>query len=261
MAEQRYRIGVKLYMDGRYGDAAREFEVALDLYPKSARLAFNLGRAMERAGELHGAVAAYRRYIALEPDAAQRAEVERIIAALSRRLDASRGRLTVRSVPAGARIFLDGRLESAGKTPLALDVDAGVHRVRFDLAAHTPESREVEVTAGRTAELVVSLDEAGGRWRRPVGWAAAGVGAASVATGVVLYALAADAVDEAEGLHGEPDRYETLEGDFDARHTGAWVALGAGAALVAIGATLVVWGPDEVSVTARPGGAGVVGRW
>ncbi len=37
MADQRYRIGVKLYMDGRYADAAREFEVALDLYPQSGR--------------------------------------------------------------------------------------------------------------------------------------------------------------------------------------------------------------------------------
>jgi len=261
MANQRYRIGVALYANGRYAEAAREFEVALDLYPTSPRLAFNLGRALERAGELHGAVSAYRRYLGLERDPAQRAEVERIISALARRLDAHRGQITVRSTPAGARVYVDGRLESKGSTPLRLDFEPGPHRLRVELDRHLPVTREIEVAAGVSDEVAVTLERPAGLWRRPVGWAALGLGGASLAVGGLLYAGAADLADEADGLRGDPQRHAALRDDFELRHTGAWIALGAGAALTAAGAALVWWGPDEVAVAAYPGGASVVARW
>ena len=261
MANQRYRIGVKLYQEGRYADAAREFEVGLDLYPQSPRLAFNLGRALERAGELHGSIAAYRRYLGLETDVKQKAEVERIVAALARRLDAHRAQITVRSRPAGGRIYLDGKLEPAGTTPAQLTVEPGAHRVRVELARHVPETHDVEVSPGATEELDVVLDEAGGLWRRPTGYAALGVGAAALVVGGVLYGAANSTADDAESIRGDVARHAALEDDFDSQHTAAWVAIGAGAAIAAVGGALVWWGPDEVALAAHPGGAVVFGRW
>ncbi len=48
IAEQRYQLGREHYLLGDIERAAREFQGAYDVYPESAKLAFNLGRCYER---------------------------------------------------------------------------------------------------------------------------------------------------------------------------------------------------------------------
>jgi hypothetical protein len=68
-----------------------------------------------------------------------------------------RGQLSVDSRPAGARVFLDGKL--VGKTPLALpDVGIGSHVVRLDMTGYRPWSSSVQVAAGSTARVTGSLE-------------------------------------------------------------------------------------------------------
>ena len=86
-ARARYKMGVGLFKKGQFADAAREFKVALALEPGSAKLAYNLARSLESAGDLAPAVEAYRTYLKLAPDASDRADVEKVVVALESMAD------------------------------------------------------------------------------------------------------------------------------------------------------------------------------
>jgi serine/threonine protein kinase len=63
------------------------------------------------------------------------------------------GRLLVRSTPAGARVFVDGRAQ--GRTPATvLDLARGAHRLRVARAGYVDEDRRIVVTAGRPTQSV-----------------------------------------------------------------------------------------------------------
>ena len=70
---------------------------------------------------------------------------------------ASAGRLTVRTTPAGARVFVDGR--DHGRTPASLrDLPRGAHRVRLVREGYETEERRVVINASHPAQaLTVAL--------------------------------------------------------------------------------------------------------
>lgn len=62
------------------------------------------------------------------------------------------------SRPAGARVFVDGRL--VGTTPLLLDdVAPGDHAVRFELEGFDPWSATARVTGGERVRVSGSLEQ------------------------------------------------------------------------------------------------------
>jgi hypothetical protein len=65
--------------------------------------------------------------------------------------------LRVETRPAGARVFLDGRL--IGTSPMVLDeVSVGEHAIRFELPNHRPWTASVRVVAGEPNRVAASLD-------------------------------------------------------------------------------------------------------
>jgi hypothetical protein len=90
LANRRYQTGIEMYVRGDFAGAAREFRVAAALAPGSAKLAYNLARSLERAGDVPGAITEYRRYLSLAPAAADRAEVEGVVAVLEREREPAR---------------------------------------------------------------------------------------------------------------------------------------------------------------------------
>lgn len=67
------------------------------------------------------------------------------------------GSLVVDSLPAGARVFLDGKL--TGTTPLVLaSVAGGSHAVRLELTGYRPWSTSVQVAAGERSKVTGSLE-------------------------------------------------------------------------------------------------------
>jgi hypothetical protein len=63
------------------------------------------------------------------------------------------GRLLVRSTPAGARVFVDGREQ--GRTPATvLDLAKGAHRLRVVGAGYLAEDRRIVVSASRSPQSV-----------------------------------------------------------------------------------------------------------
>jgi hypothetical protein len=72
------------------------------------------------------------------------------------RAEAALGRLFIESRPAGARVFVDGRL--IGDTPLRLaDVAPGSRAVRIELSGYRTVSSDVQVLAGQEARFAVTL--------------------------------------------------------------------------------------------------------
>ena len=68
--EARYYLGRVYSTQNRFREAAREFRAVLARDPRHAKAQNNLGQALEGQNEIDGAIAAYRRAIALEGAAA-----------------------------------------------------------------------------------------------------------------------------------------------------------------------------------------------
>ena len=194
MAAQRYEIGVRLYTDGRYADAAREFRVAQELMPDSPQLAFNIARCLERSGEVQSAYDAYGRYLELETDPAERAEVERVRAGLRRTLAERRAEQAAKPVaePLGAVAPVEGGdwRPMAGWTALGVGVAGLVVGAVFHSAAAETADAGAALGPGRqdTADSLQSDLET----EQALMFVGYGVGAALVATGAAILAWPTD---------------------------------------------------------------------
>jgi hypothetical protein len=77
-AREHFRRGKDAYAAQRFDEAYREFEAGYRLSGRPLFL-FNMGHAKRRAGEPAEAGVLFRRFLELQPDAPQRAEVEAIL--------------------------------------------------------------------------------------------------------------------------------------------------------------------------------------
>lgn len=104
--------------------------------------------------------------------------------------------IDVRSTPSGAQIVLDGRPVQA--TDASLNTFPGKHVLVIEKPGFQREIREIVVSRGKTAALVVALRPSGpsGISRvqpsRVVPGVLLGAGAAAIAAGVILYAIDED---------------------------------------------------------------------
>lgn len=155
------------------------------------------------------------------------------------------GTVAVQSTPAGAEVLVDG--QSMGTTPVELQLPAGEHSIVLRLPGHADDERRVRVEAGGTAAVAAELAAANvkeGRpdrsgLLRPLGWAAIGVGVASLGSGIALLALDEKPVEftRCSGIDVDPMgncrfRHDTLAGGVAMTIVGV-VGITAGAILVA----------------------------
>jgi tetratricopeptide (TPR) repeat protein len=77
-AKRHFYQGEKLFALGRFADALKEYEAAFDASPLPAFL-FNIGQCHRNLHDLDAAIFSYRKYLRLEPEAANRGEVEDLI--------------------------------------------------------------------------------------------------------------------------------------------------------------------------------------
>jgi serine/threonine-protein kinase len=78
--QRAFDEGRRLFLANDVHGAIRSFEEAARLMPNDPEVQKQLGRAYMRGGDVPRSVAAYRRYLALRPDASDRAIIEGIIA-------------------------------------------------------------------------------------------------------------------------------------------------------------------------------------
>ncbi|HEU4732251.1 MAG TPA: PEGA domain-containing protein [Kofleriaceae bacterium] len=139
------------------------------------------------------------------------------------------GHVKLKSNPPGARITIDGK--PIGVTPLDWDLASGTHTIKMDKSGTKPESRTIIVVSSRTDTLQMDLvpggEEDQASRSRILPFAALGVGAALIGTGIVLIAI-----DQDPGPHAPPRIYDTA---------GQGVGLAIGGALVAGVGAYLLW--------------------
>ena len=112
-----------------------------------------------RAPDAPAPPASEKAQAAARPGSAGKSDVARsdVAGSKSEVPDGKAGRLLVRSTPAGARVFVDGREE--GRTPVAVrELARGEHRVRLVHDGYSIEERHVMISASRPAQsLTVPL--------------------------------------------------------------------------------------------------------
>ncbi|HET8734420.1 MAG TPA: PEGA domain-containing protein, partial [Anaeromyxobacteraceae bacterium] len=190
-ARAAYRRGADLYRAGKYREAIAAFEEADRLKPSPA-LQFNIGQAREKMGEAAAALAAFARYLRLEPSAPNREAVLRSVKVLEGRL-ATTGlqMLHVTTDPPGADVSVDGA--AAGPAPLDAPFLPGPHAVSASAPGRRSATREVLLGLDRSLEVNLVLEPATEQ---------AAVAAAPAATGVVASPSAA--APPATGLEARP---------------------------------------------------------
>src|SRR5581483_719221 len=114
-ARQHYNSGAQLYAQGKYSDAVDQF-LAADRIAPSAALSYDIARSYEKLGETSLALRWFRDYLHRAGEPPDAPKVRRIVETLERELR-NKGvqQITVRSVPRGATVAIDG--EPAGVTP------------------------------------------------------------------------------------------------------------------------------------------------
>jgi len=144
--------GVRAFREGRFSDAIRYFRSAYHLGGPSSEL-WNVARSREGMDDAETAAGAIEQYLARHDlPAEDRAEAERELHALRSRPSV----LTVITAPPGAVLNVDGR-QTAGSTPVSLDVRPGPHTLVVRRDGYATESRDIEPRFGRAVILSLHL--------------------------------------------------------------------------------------------------------
>jgi tetratricopeptide (TPR) repeat protein len=279
-AREAYARGQALFAESKFAEAKAAFEQAYAAVPNPVVL-LSIAESDVRLGNLEAALDAYQRYLAAQPGAPDRAEVEQKVADVL----ATPATLLLSSEPAGAAIVLDG--QNTGKnTPAEIQVPRGDHAVELALVGYQKAAVPVTARIGARHELHVSLQPVAPAPVAPEPlaatnvqddpgspttalWITGVVGAAGLVTGTVLgFMVLAERSDfDAEPTTESADRGERLALFTD-------VAFGVGAMALLTGAVIYLTADEggegatteqdaarlQLTPLASPHGAGVMAR-
>jgi hypothetical protein len=166
-ARTEFAAGQQADRDKDYTTAIQHFMRANELVPHPFAL-YNIAADYERLGALREAARFYQLYLDAAPPGPDRDKVARVLA----QLRARPAPLSVRTVPEGARVKIDGN--SAGSSPVTVTLPGGTHHVVIDRgpdhgdhAEHGDhaqhEERDVELQFGEPGDVVFDLGGAPGR--------------------------------------------------------------------------------------------------
>ncbi len=183
--------------------------------------------------------------------------IDGLMVDLSHLVPAMTGRIMIKSTPAGLLAMVDN--DAVGITPVVHDFAPGKHHVAISRDGKVVDERDVTVTAGKTAEVAIDAPAPPPppppsvvvvKKSRAVPMAMMAIGAAGIATGVVLYAIG--------GPTGDSMYYRDL------RTPGIYVGVG-GAAVAILGTVLFMRGGTSsapaVAITPGHGFVGWAGRF
>lgn len=277
-ATKHFHRGVALYNEADYRGALIEFKRAYEIAPNASVL-YNVGETYYQLQNYAAALSVLERYLnEAGSTAPHRREVEQTLETLRTRV----GSVQITTNVADCEITVDDDL--IGTTPLAAPVVVSVGRRKITAmhAGRAPETRFVEISAGDTAEVALSLTElgraaggvasGGGTAPSPrsgtnwvtVGWVVTGgLAASTVATGIWAYVASHQLQDARKKF---PADGAELDSKASRARTLTLVADVVGAATVVAGAltiklTLSRSPSHEVHVAVVPGGIQVAGAF
>ena len=141
---------------GQQADKDQDYAGAIEHYMEANRrkphpfAVYNIAADYERLGQLREAARWYEQYLQTAPSGPERDKVARDLPLLRTKPSS----LSVRSIPAGARVRIDNR--NAGATPLNITLPGGDHHVVIDRDADHDE-RDVTLEFGEPNDVLFTL--------------------------------------------------------------------------------------------------------
>lgn len=271
-ALELYEQGARAFSQKRYHDAVGLF-LSADKLVQNPAFAYNIALSYEEVGERSRALRWAREFLRRAPDSPKAKEIQTLATKLQMQL-AERGlqQMTVRSVPAGATVVVDGR--PRGVTPWTGDLVPGEHDVGLTLRGYDDLEQVVQLPADEAIDVDLELklappepkpapapfvtppppdppppppeaDPSVGPWT----YAILGAGLAGVGAGVGLHFAWTSAEDDARAAQTQLDALDAIERRDDLQ-LGSSVAFGIGGGLMAVGAGLLV--VDLLGFTSEP---------
>jgi len=278
-AGRHFQRGVTLYNEADYRAALVEFRRAFEIAPNAAVL-YNIGQTYYQLQNYAAALSTLQRYLSESgATAAHRPEVEQTIETLLARV----GKVAVSTNVADCEITIDDEL--VGRTPLTepLLVSIGRRKVTAMRQGRAPETRFVDVAAGDTVQLTMSLGEpsvaapatttpakpaaaatSGGNGLVTAGWVTTGVlGAGAVTFGVLAFLASRDLKDARDTFPVSHDDLATKSSRVSRYST---IADLAGLAAVVAGGLTLTFSlthseSHEVHVAVAPNGVQLAGTF
>jgi tetratricopeptide (TPR) repeat protein len=149
-AKQHFVKGEKLFDEGRYAEAAREFNAAYNLAPHPQVL-YNIATCHEKSGDVPAAVLAYRRYVAEAQDAAEIAEIKAKLAALEGKV----GEVRIGCAISPCQVRVDGA--DRGVAPLSAVLSPGRHDLVAVFGGQIVDKTSVTIEAGKKSSVTLAL--------------------------------------------------------------------------------------------------------
>jgi tetratricopeptide (TPR) repeat protein len=146
--------GARLFSDGKYEAALRQFWAAQAIHP-SGRINYNIGLAYSRLGKSAAALIAMQGFLRDPGESTPEllAEAREAVEQLSKKV----GFLTVSSDSAPAEALLDGVVVARDRPPIRLPVDVGEHELVLRSRRLGQRSRRFTALAGQTVELQIDF--------------------------------------------------------------------------------------------------------
>lgn len=271
-ARQLYGEAQALFDAGNFPQAEASFRAAYQASPNPIVLKA-ISTAQERQGNITGAIATLREYVAAAPnDAAMAAHLQE--------LEAMPATVAVGSNPPGAQILVDGN-DTGHVTPADVPLAAGEHTIEVRLAGHSPTAQTFTAQAATRVRLDLTLDAGGGAGEGglvadPFGdgggqaagggggggggeggladpsiavWALAGVGAAGLIAGTVMGFLA---LSEQSSFDNAPSHSAADAGELYALIADISFGLAAAGAIAAIVLYIVEQGSESETALITP---------
>lgn len=150
--------GREYYRAGRFADAIAQLQHAHRVTPKSAFI-YNIAKCYEKMGEYDQAIVYYKRYLGMEPQAADRQDVISIVVSLEARMRQTLSELTVRTAPSGADIYIDDMSKLLGQTPLEIRLSPGEHKIVIQKNGFESVERVFQMPDDRPSDLAYALEK------------------------------------------------------------------------------------------------------
>jgi hypothetical protein len=155
-AKALFQQAVTDYDGGRYDAALAGFQEAFRIKPHPM-VRVNMANCYDKLGKPLQAIVHFERFLASNTGSpAQRKEVGAAIARLEKQV----GALSLQVAPDGAKVVVDAGDRRTAPIAEPIRLPAGKHSIVVELAGYTTVKRELEVSGGRSTELVVTLEPA-----------------------------------------------------------------------------------------------------
>ena len=240
-AESHYEKGMKAYTLGHFPEAIEEFEKAYEMRSEPIFL-YNIAQSHRQNDAPQRAIFFYRRYLEADPNAKNKAEIEKRIKDMETQMNAQK----------------EKEIASAAVTP----APAAPPTTAAPTTAPQPDPTAAQPSSGsttvQTTQAPPAEDTHQGRGLRIAGIATASLGVAGVAAGIAF------------GLHSNSLHDEAIKGTYiDSKYqdsksfrTLEWVSFGIGGAAVVTGVVLYYLGlsaksaPIAIAPIFAPGAGG-----